>query len=218
MSSLVIHILAAAGGGSGGFGGGGGGGGGGFGGGGGSGSGGHESAQTILIIIVASAALVLFMTYVFNPWYVRRQSRGAAPRDVTRRVEQTKLAALEAETDDADFDPDTVRSAASALFLEIQERWSENDITALESLVGADLMVEWRRRLQDFDRKGWHNKVQPHGEPAVEYVGLVNREGDHEDRVVVRLSASCEDYVIDAAGDQVLKNNATSTTTTLDEY
>src|SRR5438270_9397590 len=40
------------------------------------------------------------------------------------------------------------------------------------------LMVEWRRRLDDFDRKGWHNITGRLDEPEVEYLGLVNREGE----------------------------------------
>ena len=51
------------------------GGGGGFSGGGSSRSSGHTSAQTLIIILLLSGGLVLFMTRVFNPWYLRRQSR-----------------------------------------------------------------------------------------------------------------------------------------------
>ena len=39
-------------------------------------------------------------------------------------------------------------------------------------------MVEWERRLDDFDKKGWHNIVEVRTGPEVEYVGLVNREDD----------------------------------------
>ncbi len=211
MLSFASGILAAAGGGSGGFGGGGGGGGGGSGfGGGGVGGGGTGGGGLGVFAIIALAFLILFIVGAVGTW--RYQRKRAA------RVRQTELAGYEAATDDSDFDPETARAAASALFLEIQKRWSENDIPGLEPLVGEDLMVEWRLRLADFARKGWHNKVEPHGPPKIEYVGLVNREGDVDDRVVVRLSAVCEDYVVDANGRAIMKDGDTNTTSTVTEW
>ena len=69
------------------------------------------------------------------------------------------------------------------------------DRERLTRLVGPDLMVEWRRRLDDFDAKGWHNAVEVRRGPDVEYVGLVNRDDDTEDRVVVRVTAEMRDVV-----------------------
>lgn len=213
--NVLFGILAAAGGGSGSFGGGGGGGGGGgFSGGGGSyGSGTSTGGGGAFVLI-----FVLILVFVAVAWvraYFWRKRRAQRARE---RETEVHGAALEAAQDDSDFDPDTVRTAASELFLEIQRRWSENDVDGLEPLVGEDLMVEWRRRLEDFARKGWHNKVTPDGPPLVEYLGLTNREGEDEDRVVVRITARCEDFVIDADGDTVLKDDATSTTTTVAEW
>jgi len=205
----LIAILASAGGGSGGFGGGGGGGGGSFGGGGGGVGGGGAASFAVIVIVLlifGLIALVQFLGYQRYMWRVRK------------RAEQTERVALEAAEDDADFEPENVRAKATDLFLAIQDHWSENDIPALERLVGADLMVEWRRRLADFDRKGWRNKVRPHSAPEIRYVGLTNREGEDEDRVVVFLTATCEDYVVDRNGNTVLKDDSSSTTTTLKEY
>jgi predicted lipid-binding transport protein (Tim44 family) len=157
----------------------------------------------VLVLIVVGWA-------AFQGW--RYRQRRAA------RVRATELAAAEAATDDADFDPEAVRVAASALFLDIQRRWSTNDVEALERLVGEDLMVEWRRRLEDFRRKGWHNRCEPHGEPTVEYLGLVNREGEAEDRIVVRITAMLEDYVVDRHGNTIMKDGETKTTTSLTEW
>jgi predicted lipid-binding transport protein (Tim44 family) len=203
---MVLTILARAGGGSGGFGGGGGGGG--FGGGGGAGgtaAGGGVFFLVLLLIIVVVVALA-----AFGAWRYGRRRRA--------RVRATELAAAEAANDDADFDPETVRAETTRLFLEIQRRWSQNDVAGLEALVGPDLMVEWRRRLEDFGRKGWHNRCEPHGEPAIEYVGLVNRAGEDEDRVVVRLTATLDDYVVDAHGRVVLKDGEDNRTTTVREW
>src|SRR5690349_12314417 len=162
MSALALAtILAAAGGGTGGFGGGGGGGGGGgYSGGGGTGGGGLGGFLLIAIIVIVVLAFGAISSYRY------RRRRGT-------RMDRVLLAAAEAATDDTDFDPDTVRAAASSLFLEIQQRWSVNDVAGLEQLVSPELMVEWRRRLEDFDRKGWRNHCEPHGAPEVEYLGLV---------------------------------------------
>lgn len=214
MNGLLGTILAAAGGGSSGFGGGGGGGGGGFGGGGGGGFGGGGSGgggfSVGVILVIVVIALVFFAFSALKA--VQYRARRAA------RVRITELAAAEAATDDADFDPETVRAEASRLFLAIQRRWSSNDVDGLEELVGPDLMVEWRRRLEDFRRKGWRNHCKPHGEPKVEYMGLVNREGEDEDRVVVRITASMDDYVVDKRGDIINKTGERDTTTTLVEW
>jgi predicted lipid-binding transport protein (Tim44 family) len=210
MNGLLGTIVAAAGGGSSGFGGGGGGGGGGgFGGGGGAGTA-SGGASLITIFLVVGLVLVVLVTSAWQAY--RYRARRAA------RVRATELAAAEAATDDADFDPETVRTAAAALFLDIQRHWSANDIAALEPLVGEDLMVEWRRRLEDFRRKGWQNRCEPKAEPAIEYVGLVNREGEDEDRVVVRVHATLDDYVVDRHGNTIMKDGATSPQTVLTEW
>jgi predicted lipid-binding transport protein (Tim44 family) len=210
MGLLLGTISAAAGGGSSGFGGGGGGGGGGgFGGGGGYGGGGGGGGAFIFVII----AVIVLIFVASSAFQARRYRKRRAAR-----VRATELAAAEAATDDADFDPETVRVAASALFLDIQKRWSANDVAGLEALVGDDLMVEWRRRLEDFRRKGWRNRCEPHHEPAIEYMGLVNREGEDEDRVVVRINCRLEDYVVDQHGNTITKDGESNTTTTLTEW
>lgn len=212
MSSIVSFILASAGGGSSGFGGGGGGGGFSGGGGGGGGFGGGGSPVLTGIIFGAIAAFVL-ISFLSSLLAARRYRRRRADRE-----HATELAAAEAATDDADFDPETVRFEAARLFLDVQRRWSANDIAGLEELVGEDLMVEWRRRLADFARKGWHNRCEPHGDPQIEYLGLVNREGDAEDRVVVRIACTLDDYVVDARGAVILKDGEDDRTTRLTEY
>jgi predicted lipid-binding transport protein (Tim44 family) len=150
---------------------------------------------------------------ITSAWQAHRYRKRRADR-----VRATELAAAEAATDDADFDPETVRTAAAALFIDIQRHWSANDIAALEPLVGPDLMVEWRRRLEDFRRKGWHNRCEPTAEPSVEYVGLVNREGEDEDRVVVRIHARLDDYVVDQHGNTIMKAGESDPSTTLTEW
>jgi hypothetical protein len=70
-------------------------------------------------------------------------------------------------------------------------------------MVAPSLLEEWERRLDDFDRKGWRNRVQPVGEPTVEYVGLQRGGPADEHRVIVRIEAKLRDYVVDSAGRHV---------------
>jgi predicted lipid-binding transport protein (Tim44 family) len=201
--------FAPAGGGSSGFGGGGGGGssGGGFSGGGGSGSGEGDPVVGLLVIGVF-VLIALFVAVSAIRFSIKRK----------RRVARVKLAAAEAAQDDPAFAPDAVTASAGELFLAAQRAWDARDRDALRALVGDDLFVEWERRLADFDSKGWHNRVRVNDAPEVTYVGLVNREADTEDRVVVQISAELDDYVEDASGATVHRNGSNSTTTSLNEY
>ena len=204
--------LGAAGGGSSGFGGGGGGGGS-FGGGGGSGfggSGGSGGGSLVGAVIVLGVFALIFLfagIAVFR--FARRRKK---------RIERVRLASAEAAEDDPAFAADAVVPATAVLFRRTQEAWDARDRERLRTLVGEDLFVEWSRRLDDFDSKGWHNRVRPLADPEVQYVGLVNRVEDREDRVVVHLAAKLEDYVVDAHGQTINRTGATSTTTGLAEF
>lgn len=208
---LPASALAAAGGGSSGFGGGGGGGGGGgFSGGGSSASGGSAVGGLILFGLIG-LVVVLIAIVGFIAERRRRRRRDA-------RAARVRLAAAEAAEDDAAFAAEHVEQAAAALFHAAQEAWTARDRTALARICGPDLLVEWQRRLDDFARRGWHNRVGVAGEPEIHYVGLVNRETDDEDRVVVLIEATLTDIVVDAAGNRIKRNDSESETTTLREY
>jgi predicted lipid-binding transport protein (Tim44 family) len=217
--TLTSLVLAAAGGGSSGFSGGGGGGGGFSGGGGGYssgggtyGGGGSVSGGAILVIIVL---LVLFfgasafMSVVATRRYDRK---------VKDRVKHVRTASAEAAEDDAYFAAEAVEAEAAELFRAVQAAWAARDDAALEQLAGPDLLIEWRRRLKDFATKGWHNQVRIRTGPEVQYVGMVNREDDMEDRVVVRLSAEMDDWCVTQHGENVYHDGATSPPTSLREY
>jgi predicted lipid-binding transport protein (Tim44 family) len=206
---LAVDSIAAPGGGSSGFGGGGGGGGGGFSGGGGSsGSGSGGGGIGVLVIVAAFAIIVIFGLVNTARQRKRRRERAA-------RVE---LASAEAAADDAYFDADRVKAEAAGLHHRIVAAWTARDRAALGRLLGPDLLTEWERRLDDFDRKGWHNVCELRQGPAVEYMGLVNREDDADDRVVVRVEAELRDVVIDRDGRVIKRNEEDDELTTLAEY
>jgi predicted lipid-binding transport protein (Tim44 family) len=190
----------------------------GFGGGGGGGGGGHGSFfflyfifshPLLLVVVILAIAVAGFYAWVQS---VRYQARR---REREQRVE---LAAAEAAEDDAAFAPDVVREQATALFKTIQVAWDARDRARLAELVGADLMVEWNRRLDDFERRGWHNRVSVAAGPKVEYVGLINRAEDEDDRAVVRIEATLNDIVEDKHGRRVMRSDNESATSRVAEY
>ena len=211
----LVSIIAQAGGGSSGFGGGGGGGGGSssggsYGGGsyaGGRGSGGGDP----IVFLVVAVVIGLFIAYnVYKAVRLTRKRR--------ERVARTITASAAAADDDAWFAADAVQSDASALYLAVQRAWHERDVDKLSGLVGADLMVEWKRRLDDFASKGWHNQVEVRSGPGVEYVGIVNREDDEQDRVCVRVTSEMRSVVVDRGGRVIKKDDEDSEVVSVAEY
>ena len=160
-------------------------------------------------IVVALVVMFFAMASIRASYVVRKKRR-------ERRARVT-LAAAEAAEDDPVFAVDAVTTAAAALYLDAQAAWDARDRARLQQLVGGDLLVEWQRRLDDFDRRHWHNRVKVHGTPNVEYMGLVNRAGDDDDRVVVRITCRMDDYV-EAGGRTVLKQGQTSPTVSVAEW
>lgn len=227
---VALHAMAAvavgaAGGGSGGFGGGGGGGGGGYSGGGRSGGGGELGTGGWIVFIVVFGG-VMTLAWATN----RRAKRSggwtkatASARDaVTRklrlkRAEEVKGAALVAAEDDPAFAAEKVATEAHTLFVAIQAAWDARDQQSLATMVAPSLMTEWGARLDDFANKGWHNRVAVK-KATVEYVGLTNRAEDEEDRVVVRVAATLDDYVVDGSGAIVTHTDNPSRETHLREY
>ena len=235
---------AAPGGGTGGYSGGGGGGGGGYTGGGGGGgyTGGGGSGGSLddmpgwaWVVIIAIIAVII-LTGLYTQQKRRAFGADGSDRDsggrrvVTRRAvgprrsqrhkreQQVEMAAEEAAIEDAAFTPESVKAAALELHKAIVEAWTARDRAALAKLIGPDLMVEWNRRLDDFDRKGWHNITERLADPMIEYLGLVNREGEKEDRVTVRIEAPIRDYTVDSSGERLLRTDDTDETTVLPEY
>jgi predicted lipid-binding transport protein (Tim44 family) len=204
-----VLMLAQAGSGSSGFGGGGGGGGGGGFGGGGSGSGSGSGDPLVVVFVFGLFGLFMLLLLVHSVRYRRK---------VRERDQAVRRASAEAAEDDAYFEASELEAHARGLFVACQEAWDARDRARLAQLVGPDLLVEWERRLDDFERKGWRNRVSVTRPPEIEYVGLVNREDDDEDRAVVRITAALRAYVVDRNGNKVLRKDAKSESITLCEY
>ena len=202
----AVPAYAAAGGGSAGF----------HGGGGGGGGGGKVFILLWLFTHPIALALVIAVLLCFGVYTKVGSERAKARRRA--RVHRVELAAAEASEDDAAFSPDVVRDQATRLFKDIQAAWDAGDQKRLRELVGSDLMVEWGRRLDDFDRKGWRNRVSVVLGPQVEYVSMTNRAEDRDDRVVVRIEATLSDTIVDRAGNTMNHGGSPSDRRQLAEF
>jgi predicted lipid-binding transport protein (Tim44 family) len=177
-----------------------------------------------LIVIAALVAAWWFMTRVFpnmqRSWDARSRQGHARRRETRKRERRVELAAAEAADENPIFGPTAVRTAGAQLFDDIQQAWSNDDRIALRGLITPELLVEWERRLDDFERRGWRNVVQPTGEPKVEYVGILRRDrGDDDlDRVIVRIEARLRDYVVDSGGRRIKRDGQLTESVRMREY
>jgi predicted lipid-binding transport protein (Tim44 family) len=159
-------------------------------------TGGTGSKGSALVAAIVIAGFLLLTLAGFIAERRRRRRR-------RQRVERTLRAAAVAAEDDPWFAADVVIAEAADLYRRTQAAWDARDREELARLVGEDLMVEWNRRLDDFERKGWHSRVSIDRGPQVEYVGITNREDDTQDRVVVRIEARLRDVVEDRHGNVI---------------
>jgi predicted lipid-binding transport protein (Tim44 family) len=180
---------------------------------------GHGLGILILIGLVLLAVLFTNVAPRARSWWAAQESQGrAARRRTAERQRRVELAAAEAAEDDPTFAPEHVRERAAALFTSIQLAWDAADRARLSRLVGPDLLKEWERRLEDFDHRGWRNRVAPIGEPTVEYVGLKHHGDRHSDRVTVRIEAKLRDYVEDSYGNHIKRMGRVGETVRVREF
>ena len=217
------RALAAAGSGSSGFGGGGSGGGGYSGGGGSSGGGYYGGGGAGGVGGVVIGVLILLVVGIFVLYWIYRQAVNAFVRERLRfrrkkRARRVALASAEAAEDDPEFAAENVHAGAEALFRDVQWSWDALDHDRLKQLVGPELLVEWEKRLKGLERKGWRNHVQIVGDVDVQYLGLVNRAEDQEDRCVVRIAANLRDYVVNKHGHHINRKGSASELTMVREY
>ena len=174
-----------------------------------------------LVLIGLALLYVLFtrvVPHAHSSWSARGSSGRRARRRVAERRRRVETAAAVAADEDEAFAPDVVNANATALFKQIQASWDRGDRTALTKLVGPDLLVEWERRLDDLDRRGWHNHVEVLGEPTVEYVGLNHRGDTNSDSVTVRVEAKLRDYVTDRLGNHLKRAGRLTDTVRVREF
>jgi predicted lipid-binding transport protein (Tim44 family) len=174
------------------------------------------------LVLIALALMYLFVTRVLpkmqESWATRAAQHSGGRHTPSKRERRVELAAAEAADEDPEFAPDRVRAAARDLFIEIEKAWDAGDRIHMRGLVSPDLLVEWERRLDDFERRGWRNHVEPLGEPQVEYVSLSRKGHPDTDSVTVRIDARVKDYVVDGYGRHLKRTGTISEVTRIREF
>ncbi|MFZ0385670.1 MAG: Tim44-like domain-containing protein [Solirubrobacteraceae bacterium] len=175
------------------------------------------------LFLVACGLLYLFVTKLLPKladWWAQRSAEAASHRRgrPSQRERRVQLASAEAADEDPEYAADRIVESATKLFAEIQHAWDAGDRRQLGTLATPDLMVEWDRRLDDFDRRGWRNHVQILGHPKVELVGLTHKGDPATDNVVVRLDARMKDFVIDRFGRHLKRSGRLGETTRIREF
>ncbi len=130
---------------------------------------------------VAAAILLWWLVY-----RIRRRVHG-------RRVAQ---AAAIAAADDPDFAVDVVRARAAVLFERAQEAWDAADRAALRELTSPALFDAWCAALDENESNGLRHHTKVVELTSVEYLGIVNHEGQHDDSVTVRICSKVRDYYV----------------------
>jgi predicted lipid-binding transport protein (Tim44 family) len=167
----------------------------------------HGVTRILVIAVIVGAIAYFYLGPRVKRWRAGKQEQGHADkRKTAKRERRVELAAAEAADEDPMFSPDNVRAAGARLFVEVQAAWSAEDRNKLRTLVAPELLAEWERRLDDFQRRGWHNQVDVINEPTVTYVGLSRTGREIEDRVVVKIEAKLKDYVEDGAGRHIKRS------------
>ena len=137
-----------------------------------------------------------------------------------RRVRARRVGVLAegAVLDDPMFAPETVEGAARWMHDEIVAAWTAEDRRRLAAVLGRELYVEWEHRLDELRRRRLRNPVQRRGRLRVRYVGLRNRAGEAEDRVVVHVRARLRDALWDQAGRMMFRDSSDNGKRTRSEY
>lgn len=228
--ALMISPTAAyarAGGGSSGFSGGGGGySGGGFSGGGssyhvgggsygGSGSGGSGTIWDTLIALVVIGGLLLWIR--LRKGGNRQASNTGSDREAHRADAQAEARAtqVEAQVDnlaqsDATFDLESLRKRAADLYVTAQEAWTARDHATLKRILSPVMYGKWAEELHDYASRGEVNVVQIVSGPQVELVDVANREGEVNDTVTFRISATLRDIVERRSGSSLTRTDGSS--------
>jgi hypothetical protein len=106
-----------------------------------------------------------------------------------RRVMAVERAAADAAEKDHTLSPESVRTAAEALFRLVQLAWAARDRGRLATLLAPELLVHWEDQLAYLDRSNQRGRAEVLGDVCVEYVGLANAEPSESARVVVLIDA-----------------------------
>jgi hypothetical protein len=132
----------------------------------------------------AAAGSVLFGGVAYC-WFtfirgVSRRERAALKEH--RRAVRARLAAVEAGEDNPTFLPDAIEQSIRDVVVLAGELWRSGESQELNDRPDGGLIRAWARSRQ------WLGQgLEVDGEPSIDFLGVVNRHDEEEDRVAVRV-------------------------------
>jgi len=96
---------------------------------------------------------------------------------------------------DRTFQPDQFLKSAQALFFKIQGAWNKQDMTALRSLCGSELLQTWEQELTNLRARRQKNVMENIALHSSEITEAWTESG--QDYITVRLQANLLDYTVD---------------------
>lgn len=107
---------------------------------------------------------------------------------------------------DRTFDPNLFVKTAQDIFFKVQGAWNKQDIGALRTLCGAELLKSWEEELAQLKLRGHKNRMDNIALRESEITEVWTESG--EDFITVRLFANLLDYTADDKGSVVSGSDA----------
>lgn len=118
----------------------------------------------------------------------------------TRRLRRRVTAIEAAAGDDPVFGREAVRSAAISLYGAVYEALVAGDRWRLASLCDEKLLAYWKSKLDTWERDGRRYRAEVLKGPRVDYIGVMDRPGEEDDWVCLRVRGSLRHYLEDPDG------------------
>jgi hypothetical protein len=99
------------------------------------------------------------------------------------RAARAHYAAIEAAEDDLSFSPDAIENSVAQIVELAGDLWRGMEVEALDDRPDAGLIRAWARSCQSRFGDG----LEAAGKPTIDLLSVVNRPGEEEDRVVLRV-------------------------------
>ncbi len=172
---------------------------------------GDKSGVTGYISIILIVVLIVFLTKRRNA-KLSSEDKANRPgnntvadnrqmaRDVNRMSEDEILSAIRAT--DQNFSVADFKSFAKRCFVDIQEGWSNRDITPLQTILHPNIYEQTEKQIEIKIRDGIVNKLE---RISVNNISMVNFEKDNQfEKLTVELKAQMVDYQVDIKSDTVV--------------
>ena len=173
-------------------------------------------------LIGALVAVVIILLFLWIAYRVRKATKSHGLNTTSDRTAHgsdarahARAAQVEAQITrladtDPTFDLDALKQRASRLYVTAQHAWTDRDLATLQQIMSPVLYRKWADELDDYASRGEVNVVEIVSGPTVELVDVANREGEVNDTVTFRITATLNDYVRRANGSRaVRKDDAT---------